>query len=57
LENGNSVLALDFNFDGSLFATGGKDFHVLYIYIYNIIGKKIIILEFKLIIKNKDSRV
>jgi hypothetical protein len=28
-EENNSVLCLDFNFDGSLFATAGKDFNVL----------------------------
>jgi hypothetical protein len=28
LEENNSVLAMDFNFDGSLFATGGRDFKV-----------------------------
>jgi WD40 repeat protein len=29
VEEDNSVLAIDFNFDGNVFATGGKDFCVI----------------------------
>jgi WD40 repeat protein len=29
VETDNSVLAMDFNYDGAVFATGGKDFQVI----------------------------